>query len=83
MQLAEIEAKTTIEAKTPQLIFQLFRLLLHQSIQKILHSDWLNLSGRDSPLTARESIVTKHNGVSGDILLPRSIPLGDERYRKA
>ena len=52
LQLAEVEARTILEAENPQLIFQLFWLLIDQSIHKILHSDWLNLDGRDSPLIA-------------------------------
>ena len=61
MQLAEIEARTIIEAENPQLIFQLFWLLIDQSIHKILHSDWLNLDGRDSPLLLHDvtSVITK------------------------
>ena len=52
MQRTEIEARTILEAENPQLIFQLFWLLIDQSTHKILHSDWLNLDGRDSSLIA-------------------------------
>ena len=57
MQMSEIEARTILEATIRQPIFQLFRLFITQSIHKILHSDWLNLSGRYSPLTAREILL--------------------------
>ena len=42
LQFAEIEARTILEVKNPQLIFQFYWLMIDQPIHKILHSDWLN-----------------------------------------
>ena len=50
-----------LEAETFQLIFPLFYLHMEQIIHIILHSDWSNRAGRDSPLIPWRKRISKEN----------------------